>query len=184
MDSSTATVGGHGALLPKQGSSGAWNGQIQKVKDGVDTTGDGDQFRIPGTLVWVIPCCGEVSWTWVGCLADPWPLPIRCQWHPQLQQPKLPLDVAKCPQEQPANLENHGTRWQCQTLNHSKNVLSVLFLTYWIMAGVSLHCLWFFCITDSPFFVFFLLAVPQLWDLCSPTSVRTWALSNESWVLN
>ena len=57
---------GHGALLPKQGSSGTWNGQIQKVKDGVDTTGDGDQVRVCHLAPWgwVIPCCRGVSWTW------------------------------------------------------------------------------------------------------------------------
>ena len=40
-----------------------WNGQIQKVKDGVDTTGDGDQVRVCHLAPWgwVIPCCGEVS---------------------------------------------------------------------------------------------------------------------------
>ena len=56
---------GHGALLPKQGSSSAWNGQIQKVKGGVDTTRDGDQVRVCQVAIWgwVIPC-GGVSWTW------------------------------------------------------------------------------------------------------------------------
>ena len=36
---------GHGALLPQQGGSCAWKCQIQTVKPGTDTTGDGDQVR-------------------------------------------------------------------------------------------------------------------------------------------